>query len=69
MPCNEAMFDRALRVVVGLTLLTLGWGNFVGGTLGTVFQWLGFVPLLTGLTGFCPLYSIIGYNGCKRAVE
>lgn len=65
MPCNEAKFDRALRVVAGLALLILGWGGFVGGTLGTVFQWLGFVPLLTGITGFCPLYSIIGYNGCK----
>ena len=25
---------------------------------GAVLQWLGFVPLLTGLIGWCPLYSV-----------
>jgi hypothetical protein len=30
----------------------------VGGTFGVILQWLGFVPLLTGLIGWCPLYSL-----------
>jgi hypothetical protein len=66
MPCNESTTDRVVRVVLGLVLLVLGWGGFVTGTVGTVFKWLGFLPLLTGLTGFCLLYAMIGYNGCKR---
>jgi hypothetical protein len=66
MPCNESMADRGLRVMAGVVLLGLGWGGVVTGTLGTIFQWLGFVPVLTGLVGFCPLYAMIGYNGCKR---
>ncbi len=55
---NESIVDRAIRVVVGVVLLVLGWGGVVEGTLGTVFQYLGFIPLLTGLAGWCPLYAI-----------
>lgn len=55
---NEAGWDRIVRIVLGLAMLVLGWGGFVGGALGVVLQWLGFVPLLTGLIGWCPLYSL-----------
>ncbi len=55
---NEAGWDRIVRIVLGLAMLVLGWGGFVGGMWGTVLQWLGFVPLLTGLIGWCPLYSL-----------
>ena len=55
---NEAGWDRVVRIVLGLVMLVLGWGGFVGGTWGVILQWLGFVPLLTGLIGWCPLYSL-----------
>jgi hypothetical protein len=65
MQVNEAMWDRAVRVVVGLVLLYLGWGGVVTGTLGTVFQWLGFLPLLTGIVGYCPAYPLLGFRTKK----
>jgi hypothetical protein len=65
MTVNEASWDRALRVVVGLALLYLGWGGVVTGTLGTVLQWLGFLPLLTGIIGFCPAYPLLGFRTKK----
>jgi len=55
---NEAGWDRIVRIVLGLVMLVLGWGGFVGGGFGVILQWLGFVPLLTGLIGWCPLYSL-----------
>jgi hypothetical protein len=55
---NEAMWDRVVRVILGVVLLALGWGGVVTGALGWVFKILGFVPLLTGLVGYCPLYSL-----------
>ncbi|MEZ4425794.1 MAG: DUF2892 domain-containing protein [Gemmatimonadota bacterium] len=64
---NEAGWDRAARVIVGLALLGLGWGGVVTGTLGTVFKFLGFVPLLTGLIGWCPAYSLFGFRTNKAA--
>jgi hypothetical protein len=54
---NEASWDRALRVLVGVALLYLGWTGTVDGTLGTVFKYLGFVPVLTGIIGWCPAYT------------
>ncbi|MDH3250049.1 MAG: DUF2892 domain-containing protein [Acidimicrobiia bacterium] len=59
---NEATWDRALRVGVGLVLLALGWGEIVSGGLGTFFKVFGLVPLATGLVGWCPLYAIFGFR-------
>lgn len=56
---NEGKVDRGLRVVVGLALLSL---VFVGPQ--SAWGWVGLIPLLTGLVGFCPLYSILGFNTC-----
>jgi hypothetical protein len=65
MQVNEAVWDRVIRVVAGLVLLYLGWGGVVAGTLGTVFKWLGFLPLLTGIIGYCPAYTLFKFNTKK----
>ena len=58
---NEAGWDRAARVTLGVVLLVLGLG-VVDGTLGTVLAVVAFVPLLTGLVGWCPLYSVFRFR-------
>lgn len=58
MKTNESNIDRYIRVLLGIALLVLGWTGIVGGTLGLIFKIVGFVPLLTGLVGFCPLYAL-----------
>lgn len=63
---NEGSMDRAARIVAGVALLGLGWGGVVDGTVGTVFKFLGFVPLLTGLVGFCPVYPILGISTRRK---
>ena len=59
---NEGTTDRIVRIVAGIALLVLGWGEIVTGTLGTIFKVLGFVPLLTGLVGWCPIYKLAGFS-------
>ena len=56
---NEGTIDRALRIIVGIVLLAL---VFVGPQ--TPWGWIGIVPLVTGLVGMCPIYSILGINTC-----
>jgi len=56
---NEGTIDRVLRVVVGLVLISL---VFVGPQ--TPWGWIGVVPLLTGIIGFCPAYRIFGLSTC-----
>lgn len=59
---NEHPVERVLRVVLGLGLLSLVF-------VGPKSWWglIGLVPLLTGLAGTCPLYSILGINTCPLA--
>ncbi|MBW7886381.1 MAG: DUF2892 domain-containing protein [Caldilineaceae bacterium] len=62
MKINEAGWDRILRIVVGIVLLVLGWGGFVTGAWGVFLQWFGFIPLITGLAGWCPAYSLFRFQ-------
>ncbi|MEA4906284.1 MAG: DUF2892 domain-containing protein [Chloroflexi bacterium] len=55
---NESGADRAIRVVLGIVLLALGWGGVVSGGWGLFLKIIGFLPLLTGLAGFCPAYAL-----------
>ncbi len=59
---NEANWDRVVRVALGLVLLYLGWGGVAAGSLGIALKIIGFVPLLTGLVGWCPLYALFKFN-------
>ncbi len=65
MKINEASWDRILRVGLGLVLLYLGFGGVVTGGLGTLFKVIGFVPLLTGLVGWCPAYALFNFHTNK----
>lgn len=62
---NEGSMDRAVRIVAGAVMLGLGWSGLVDGTVGTVFKFLGFVPVLTGLVGICPAYLPFGISTRK----
>jgi hypothetical protein len=66
---NEAGWDRIGRVVLGVVLLVLGWGGIVEGGWGTFLQYFGFVPLVTGLAGWCPLYAIFRFRTNEKVGE
>lgn len=61
LPKNEHVAERALRVGAGVILLSL---VVVGPK--TLWGLLGVVPLLTGLLGSCPLYTVLGISTCPR---
>jgi len=58
-PANEHKVERVLRVALGLVLLSL---VFVGPQ--TPWGLIGIVPLVTGLLGSCPLYTLFGVSTC-----
>ncbi|RME16301.1 MAG: DUF2892 domain-containing protein [Alphaproteobacteria bacterium] len=60
---NEGTIDRVLRVIVGAALIA-GYFYNPDGAYSWAY-WLGLIPLITGLVGTCPLYSLIGVSTCK----
>ncbi len=59
MKANAGSLDRGLRVVAGLVLIALAATGNVG-----AWGYIGAVPVLTGLLGFCPAYTLLGINTC-----
>lgn len=57
---NVGSVDKILRIIVGLALIAI---VFVGPQ--TPWGWIGVVPLITALVGYCPLYKVIGINTCR----
>jgi hypothetical protein len=61
MKVNEGITDRVIRTAAGYLILSAFFlidGNARWLTL------LGIVPLLTGLFGYCPLYTVLGIKTC-----
>ena len=56
---NEGTLDRGLRILAGLVLIAI---VFFGPK--TPLGWIGIVPLVTGLIGWCPVYTLLGIRTC-----
>jgi hypothetical protein len=59
---NIGPIDRTLRVSGGVLLIVLAATEIIG-----LWGYIGVVPLLTGVIGTCPLYSLFGFSTCARA--
>ena len=56
---NEGTIDRGIRIIFGLALLSL---TFFGPK--TAWGFIGIIPFVTGLFGYCPLYAAFGLSTC-----
>ena len=56
MATNEGLVDRALRLMMGSSLVTLAATGH--GTWG----WFGLLQIATGLSGYCVLYLPLGID-------
>lgn len=65
MDLNEGIADRALRVLVGLALIAFPLGIY-GMDRAYAWGWIGLIPLVTGLVGWCPVYRVFGLKTCAR---
>lgn len=59
MKVNQANWERVVRVILGVVLLYAGIGGLVTGTWGIVAEVVGAIALLTGATGWCPIYALL----------
>ena len=67
---NEGALDRAVRLVLGAVVLWLSTlSGMVTGGIATALTVVGAVLVVTGLTGFCGLYKLLGIDTCRVAPE
>jgi hypothetical protein len=58
---NVHSIERVIRIVVGLFVTSLAfWGPM------SPWAYLGLIPLLTGVIGWCPPYAMLGISTCKK---
>ncbi len=61
---NVGGIDKYLRILVGVVLLIVAAAK-IGGLSGIaqgVVALVGIILIVTGVSGYCPLYKIIGVN-------
>lgn len=56
---NVGKVDMIIRLVAGVAIGV--WGLVAGSWLGLI----GLIPISTGLTGYCPAFTILGISTCK----
>ncbi|MFL6235536.1 MAG: DUF2892 domain-containing protein [Thermoanaerobaculia bacterium] len=57
---NMSNLDRAIRVTVGLLMLGAAWMGIATGIWRAGLEIFGWVPLVTGVVGWCPVYALLG---------
>jgi len=62
---NLSNLDRAIRVVAGLLMLGAAWTGVATGIWRAGLEIFGWVPLVTGVVGWCPIYALLGIRSRK----
>lgn len=65
MHTNESALDRVVRVVVAVAAVVAAAVVGFGSVLAWVLLAVAAIMLITAITGFCPLYRLVGISTCK----
>jgi hypothetical protein len=63
---NVCGIERLIRAIVGGALVAFYITGAVTGTWGIIATIAGCILLLTALTSYCPINSLLGINHCKE---
>ena len=64
MKANVGGLDKTLRIIAGLAILSV---VFILEGNARWWRLFGLMPLLTGITGFCPAYPLFGISSAKKS--
>jgi hypothetical protein len=62
---NMGPLDRTVRFIVGVALIPIGLlllGGWQGNLTGVIIAVFALLPIVTSVTGFCPLYVPFGIS-------
>ncbi len=63
---NMGTLDKSLRIIVALVIIALYFLNVISGTLAIVLLVIAGVFIAVSFLGYCPLYSVFGFNTLKK---
>jgi hypothetical protein len=66
MKTNVGMADKIFRIIVGIALIIISLVVAMSTALKIILLVVGIILIITALTGFCGLYTILGVNTCKK---
>jgi uncharacterized membrane protein len=62
---NESTVDRIIRAIAGIVILVIGIYEVKSlAVLGIILIIVGAVLIITAITGFCLLYTLLGISTC-----
>lgn len=64
MNTNVGGFDKIGRIAIGVALIGLATSGNIG-----AWGFLGAIPLLTGVSGYCPVYRVFGISTCPTQAK
>ncbi len=62
---NMGKIDSIIRIVFGIILAYLFYNNYVSNTLGILLLSVSGVLVITGLMGWCPVYTLFDVETCQ----
>ena len=62
---NESLFDRSIRILLGIAFAILAWIAWPGAA-ATFATLVATVALVTGFVGWCPAYTLFGFSTEQR---
>jgi hypothetical protein len=63
---NMGNSDKGVRIVIALAIAALYYFKVIEGTLAYILLAFAAIFLITSFIGFCPLYSPLKINTCKK---
>jgi hypothetical protein len=65
MTCNLGGIERGIRIVLGITLIAIGYLAAIPESAALAVYLIGAVALVTEVAGFCPAWKLLGINTCQ----
>ena len=65
MNANVGSTDKIVRVVLALAAFVFAFVTGIASALGIVLLVVGVVLAATAVTGFCPIYRVLGMSTCQ----
>jgi hypothetical protein len=63
---NMGLVDKFVRLLIAMAIVILELRHLVTGTFSIILTIVAVILIITTFIGFCPLYTLFGWNTNKK---